>query len=91
MTKLSSFSKKEVVNMIDGRRLGFLTDADVNLEDFSVESITVSVPAKILPVGSDCKELVIPVEKIKKVGEDIVLVNIEERYLNVFLRGQSLR
>ncbi len=89
MTRLSSFVKKEIVNIRDGRRLGFLSDVEVDLISGKIEAITVSVPAKILPMGSGCKELIIPLERIKKVGEDIILVNVEERYLNVFLRGQT--
>lgn len=91
MARLSSFTKKEIVNVKDGRRLGFLTDVEVDLDTGHVEAIAVSVPMKILPMGSDCRELVIPFEKIKKIGEDIILVNVEERYLNVFLRGQTLK
>ncbi len=87
--RLSSFTKKEVVNVNDGRRLGFLSDAEVDLKTCRVEAIAVSVPAKILPLGTDLKELLIPVDRIKKIGEDIILVNIEERFLNVFLRGQT--
>ncbi len=89
MSRLSSFSKKEIVNVKDGRRLGFLSDAEVDLLTGRVEAIVISVPAKILPMGSNCRELVIPYDKIKKIGEDIILVNIEERFLNVFLRGQT--
>ena len=89
MSRLSSFNKKEVVNLPDGRRLGFLCDAEVDLTTGKVESIVISVPSKILTAGAKGTELVIPFNKIKKVGEDIILVNVEERYLNYFLRGQS--
>lgn len=91
MARLSSFTKKEIVNVRDGRRLGFLADVEVDLPTGRVDAIVTSVPAKILPMGSECHELVIPFEKIKKIGEDIILVNIEERFLNVFLRGQTLK
>ena len=89
MARLSAFTKKEVVNLPDGRRLGFLSDAEVDLETGELTSIAVSVPAKLLATGAKGTELVIPFNKIKKVGEDIIFVDIEERYLNYFLRGQS--
>lgn len=89
MSRLSSFTKKEVVNVLDGRRLGFLCDVEVELMTGRVEAIVISVPSKILSAGNKSTELVIPFNKIKKVGEDIVLVNVEERYLNHFLRGQT--
>lgn len=89
MSRLSSFTKKEVVNVLDGRRLGFLCDVEVELTTGKVEAIVISVPTKILTSGSKSTELVIPFNKIKKVGEDIILVHVEERFLNHFLRGQT--
>ena len=89
MSRLSSFTKKEVENVLDGRRLGFLCDVEVELTTGKVEAIVISVPTKILPSGSKSTELVIPFNKIKKVGEDIILVHVEERFLNHFLRGQT--
>lgn len=84
MGRLSAFAKKEVVNLADGRRLGFLCDADVNLDTGRVEAIVVSVAGKVLVGSAKFQELVIPYEKIKKIGEDIILVNVEERYLKQY-------
>lgn len=91
MTRLSSFVKKEIVNVQDGRRLGFLSDVEVDLVSGKIEAIVLTVPAKILPMGSNCKELVIPMDRIKKIGEDIILVNVEERFLNFFFRDRPGR
>lgn len=84
MGRLSAFTKKEVVNLVDGRRLGFLCDADVNLDTGRVEAIVVSVAGKVLVGSAKFQELIIPFEKIKKIGEDIILVNVEERYLKQY-------
>ena len=84
MGRLSAFAKKEVVNLADGRRLGFLCDADVNLDTGRVEAIVVSVAGKVLVGSAKFQELVIPYGKIKKIGEDIILVNVEERYLKQY-------
>ena len=89
MARLSSFSKKEVVNIRDGRRLGFLSDAEVDLVSGELEAIVIAVSSKNIAAGSNCNELTVPFSKIKKFGEDVILVNIEERYLNVFIRGQT--
>ena len=84
MGRLSAFPKKEVVNLADGRRLGFLCDAEVNLDTGRVEAIVVSVTGKISVGAAKFQELIIPFEKIKKIGEDIVLVHVEERYLKQY-------
>ncbi len=84
MGRLSSFHKKEVINLPDGKRLGFVCDADVNFSDGKVEAIVVAGTAKLF--GSNCKdmELIIPFDRIKRVGEDLVIVDVEERFLRRF-------
>lgn len=83
MGRLSGFRKKEVINVPDGRRLGFVCDADVNLRDGRVEAIVVAGAGKLLGCGKDV-ELVIPYDRIRRVGEDLVLVDVEERFLRHF-------
>lgn len=84
MGRVSSFQKKEVVNLSDGRRLGYVSDADVNFDDGKLEAIVVSGTAKLFGGMSKEQELVIPFSKIKRIGEDIIIVDIEERFLRRF-------
>ncbi len=84
MGRVSSFHKKEVVNLPDGRRLGFVCDADVNFEDGKLEAIIVSGTAKLFGGMSKESELIIPFNKIRKIGEDLIIVDIEERFLRRF-------
>ncbi|MDR0287268.1 MAG: YlmC/YmxH family sporulation protein [Clostridiales bacterium] len=81
MGRIASFKQKEVVNINDGKRLGFVSDVDVNFEDGKLEAIIVAGAGKVLGVMGKDSELVIPYEKIDRIGEDIIIVNIEERYL----------
>ncbi len=85
MGRVSSFHKKEVVNLTDGRRLGYVSDADVNFEDGRLEAIMVAGTAKLFGGSSKEQELIIPYEKIKRIGEDLIIVDIEERFLKRFL------
>lgn len=84
MGRVSSFQKKEVINLSDGRRLGYVSDADVNFDDGRLEAIVVSGTAKLFGGMSKEQELVIPFNKIKRIGEDIIIVDIEERFLRRF-------
>lgn len=70
------FKHKEVVNITDGRRLGFVQDVTANLETGIITSIIVPGNSKLLNFFSSGNDIIIPWEKIKCIGEDIILVEI---------------
>lgn len=81
MGRMSLFRNNEVVNLSDGRRLGFVSDADVNFDTGRLEAIVVAGTAKLFGCTSKDAELVIPFEKIRKIGDDVIIVDIEERVM----------
>lgn len=84
MNRASDFRNKEVINISDGRRLGFVCDVEVNLDDGRLEAIIIPGPGRLFGfIGKD-NEFVIPWEKIKKIGEDIILVDMDERTLRKY-------
>jgi len=85
MGRIASFRQKEVVNLTDGRRLGYVSDVDINFEDGRMEAIVVSGTGKLMGVSNKDKELIIPFVKIKRIGDDVIIVDIEERYLRKFI------
>ena len=84
--RVSSFKRVEVVNLYDGRRLGFVSDADVNFETGRLEAIMVAGAGKLFGASSKDSELIIPFEKIKKIGDDVIIVEIEERILKFLFK-----
>lgn len=70
------FKHKEVVNIKDGRRLGYVQDVTANLEDGMITSIIVPGNTKFLGMFSGNNDIVIPWENIKCIGDDIILVDI---------------
>ena len=72
MYRAGELRQKEVINILDASRLGFVSDVEVSLE---IEAIIVPGKAKLFNFGKsgDC---VITWDKIKKIGEDIILVEI---------------
>lgn len=69
------FRHKEVINITDGKRLGYVQDVTANLESGIITSIIVPGSSKLFNIFSS-NELVIPWEKIKCIGDDIILVEI---------------
>lgn len=70
------FKHKEVININDGRRLGFVQDVTANLETGTITSIIVPGNAKLFNLFSSGNEIVIPWDKVKCIGEDLILVEI---------------
>ena len=76
MNKSSDFKNKEVINILDGKRLGFVNDVDINFEKGTVEAIIVPGPSAFLNIFSGgAHDYVIPWNNIKKIGDDIILVD----------------
>ena len=70
------FKHKEVINISDGRRLGYVQDVCADLETGTITSIIVPGSNKMLKFFSQSSEIVIPWNKIKCIGDDLILVEI---------------
>lgn len=70
------FKHKEVINITDGKRLGFVQDVTANLESGTITSIIVPGSNKVLNIFSSNNDIVIPWDKIKCIGDDVILVEI---------------
>ena len=71
------FRHKEVVNINDGKRLGYVQDVCADLETGIITSIIVpGASNKLLNIFSQANDIVIPWQNIKCIGEDLILVEI---------------
>ncbi|CDA30959.1 sporulation protein YlmC/YmxH family [Clostridium sp. CAG:492] len=70
------FRHKEVVNINNGKRLGFVQDVCANLETGRITSIIVPGGKKLMSMFAKEDDIVIEWEKIKCIGDDIILVDI---------------
>lgn len=76
--RMCELREKEVINCCNGRRLGCVIDVEIDVCSGQLEAIIVPGPGKIWGfLGTDC-EFVIPFACIKKIGPDIILVEIQE-------------
>ncbi|NLZ93749.1 MAG: YlmC/YmxH family sporulation protein [Firmicutes bacterium] len=86
--ELSQFSRKEIINLHDGSRLGFVGDSDLVIDDQSgyIQSIII-YPKGMGGKTAASRELVIPWDAVKKIGEEILVVDIApEQGLRKYLR-----
>ncbi len=75
MYRAGELRQKEVINIADASRLGFVADVEVSLEAGAIESVIVPGKTRLLNFGQG-KDLIIPWEKIKRIGEDVILVDL---------------
>lgn len=77
VVRIYDMKQKEVINGPDGVRLGFISDIEVDIKDGKILKIYVPGPSKILGMFGSQKEYVVPWDSITKIGEDIILVDID--------------
>jgi len=77
MEKTSDFRQKEVINIRDGKRLGVIVDMEFDLHSGRITAIVVPGPSKWLGFLKGDHDLVIPWENIKKIGDDVILVDVD--------------
>lgn len=70
------FKHKEVVNIINGKRLGFVQDVCADLETGMITSIIVPGSNKLLNIFSQGNDIIIPWQNIKCIGDDLILVEL---------------
>ena len=86
--KFTQLQCKEVICIADGRRLGFVTDVQVELPEGNVCAIVVPGPCRFFGLGGRQEDYLIPWNCIRKIGPDIVLVDVKPDDCRV-LRGRQ--
>lgn len=74
MVKISEFQVKDVVSITDGKKLGNITDIEINLNTGKIDAIIISGAGKVLGFFGRDEDVVIPWSNILKIGADVILV-----------------
>jgi len=73
--RLSDLQHKDVVNVLDGKKIGNIIDININL-DGNMNSLIVEKSKLFISMFSNKDEIEIKWEQIEKIGEDVILVKI---------------
>ena len=76
--KLCDLQRKEVVSVKNGVKLGFADDVTIDTEVAQVRGLLVYGNLRLFWLLGPRPDVVIPWESIEVIGEDAILVNIEE-------------
>ncbi|MDP4085399.1 MAG: YlmC/YmxH family sporulation protein [Bacillota bacterium] len=74
MVKISDFQIKDVVNVSDGKRLGNVSDIEINLTSGKIDAVVISGNGRVLGLFGKDEDVVIPWRNILKIGHDVILV-----------------
>ena len=77
MCCLEDLARKDVINIKDGCRLGFVCDVEIDICNGKIISLIIFGRAKLFGILGREDDLVIPWCSIEKIGEDIILVCCE--------------
>lgn len=76
-TRIGDLRCKEVINVTDGTRYGYVGDVEVDLETGQVRKLVVPGRLRFFGLLGREAERVFPWSAVKKFGEDIILVEGE--------------
>lgn len=73
--KVSELNRRDIINVVDGSKLGPVKDIQIDLEKGTVEALVLQGPRRIWFFAAD-KDVLVPWEAVKKFGKDAVLVEL---------------
>ena len=76
-TRVTDPRCKEVINVTDGLRLGFVSDVEILLPEGKVLALVVPGPCRFFGLFGRKDDFVIPWNCIRRIGSDIILVELE--------------
>lgn len=75
--KLSELQKKNIVELSTGKIVGKIIDVDFNIEDGKLTGFVLERSKYLKSIFSTESDLIIKYEEIKKIGTDVILVEIQ--------------
>ena len=75
LERFSCLRRKEVVNVCDGCRLGYVGDVECMLPDGQLTALIIPGPYRFFGLFGRGEEYCIPWECIKQIGDDIILID----------------
>ena len=72
--RIGELCRKEVIDVMDGSRYGYVGDAEIDLETGQVRALVVPGRLRLLGLLGREEDHIFPWAAIKRLGEDIILV-----------------
>ncbi len=76
MIKISDLRERDVINILDGKKLGHIIDIDLDLENGMVIALILPGRSQGFSFFSRREEVIVPWHNIVRIGQDVILVEI---------------
>lgn len=76
MIKISDLRLREVINVTDGKKLGPIRDIDLDVERGKIIALVLPGPNRFINLFSRREDVIVPWERIIKIGCDVILVEV---------------
>lgn len=76
MIKISDLRTRDVINIVDGKKLGNIIDIDLDLENGRVLGLVMPGHSKGFNIFFRKEEVTVPWHKIVRIGRDVILVEV---------------
>ena len=70
---IGELKNKEVINLCDGKRMGFVCDVEIDLDSGCVVAILVPPEGKLFTLGRCAPDRILWCD-IERIGDDVILV-----------------
>lgn len=77
MQTIADLQRKEVININDGARLGYVYDVEFDIEKGEITALRVPGKNEGFSLFGKAEDYVIPWGSIKKIGDDIILIDAD--------------
>jgi YlmC/YmxH family sporulation protein len=78
MISTQDIRDKEVINIYDGKSMGFADDIEIDLQKGTIEGIVVPVARRMFSLFGRENDHVIRWKHVKRIGQDVILVELPE-------------
>lgn len=75
--KITDLGVRDIVNLADGAKLGPVRDVHIDAETGRVQALVLSPGKKFFGLFRAGREVMVSWEKVKKIGVDTILVEVE--------------
>ena len=73
--RFTDLRRKEVINVSNGCRLGYVGDVECNLAEGTISAVIVPGPCRFFGLFGRGEEYCIAWDSIRKIGDDIIIVD----------------
>lgn len=78
MLKLSDIREKEIININNGERMGYIYDFELDMEQGRIIGIVMSSTSRVLGLFGKNEDIVINWKDIIKIGTDTILIDFDD-------------